>query len=148
MWNNLITSFRGGRGTSHKTLRYLLAGGFNTAFGYGVSVGLYYSLRPQLHVVAIGVIANIICITEAFVIYKLFVFESRASWLREYLRCYVVYGGSMLIGIAGLWLLVDALGTPFWLAQVLVMIVCVAASLIGHDRFTFKKVQHQWTTEN
>lgn len=126
----------------NKLLRYLLVGGGNTAFGYLATVGLYYSLSHRLHIVIIGIIANVVCITEAFITYKLFVFNSRAGWLHEYLRCYVVYGGSALIGIAGLWLLVNIAGIPFWLAQGGLMIISVLVSFVGHDKFTFKKVSN------
>jgi putative flippase GtrA len=121
-----------------KPLRYLVVGGFNTAFAYFATVGLYYSLSKWLHIVVIGVLANIICITVSFATYKIFVFRSGAGWLHEYLRSYVVYGGSAVIGIAGLWILVDGLGIEFWLAQGGLMIIGVVISYIGHDRFTFK----------
>jgi putative flippase GtrA len=141
MLSKLRTALNSDRETRNKMLRYLFIGGFNTAFGYGATVGLYYLLRPHLHIVVIGLIANVVCITESFITYKLFVFRSPEHWLREYLRCYVVYGTSALIGIAGLWLLVNVIGIPFWLAQGLLMVISVAISYAGHDRFTFKKVQ-------
>jgi putative flippase GtrA len=125
--------------TGRIEFRFLLVGGFNTAFAYFVSIGLYYALTRRLHLVAIAAIANVICITEAFIVYKLFVFRSRGRWLPEYMRCYVVYGGSALIGIAGLWLLVNVLGIPFWIAQGVLMVVGVVISYMGHDRFTFNK---------
>lgn len=141
MLRKLKSVFSGDRETRKKMLRYLIVGGLNTAFGYFATVGLYYALRSQLHIVVIGVIANVVCITVSFMTYKLFVFSSRGSWWYEYLRCYVVYGGSALIGIAGLWLLVNVLGIPFWIAQGLLMVISVVISFAGHDRFTFKKVQ-------
>jgi putative flippase GtrA len=124
----------------HTLNRYLVVGGFNTAFGYGVSVALYYALFHQIHIVILGILANIICITEAFILYKLLVFKSSGSWWHEYLRSYVVYGTSAAIGVAGLWMLVDGLDVPFWLAQGGLMFVSVAISFAGHRRFTFKKV--------
>lgn len=124
-----------------KGVRYLLVGGLNTAFAYAVSVGLYYGLSRWLHVVTIGVIANIVCITEAFIAYKLLVFRSPGSWLREYVRCYVVYGGNALIGVVGLWLLVKVIGMRFWIAQGVLMMLGIAISYVGHNRFTFNKAQ-------
>lgn len=124
-----------------KILRYLLAGGFNTAFGYGISVALYHAFAEQLHIVIIGLIANAICITEAFFMYKLLVFRSAGGWWQEYLKCFTVYGGSALTGIAGLWLFVTVIGVPFWIAQGVLMIVGIVISYIGHDRFTFKRAQ-------
>jgi putative flippase GtrA len=143
MLSKLKSAFTGDRETRKKMLRYLIVGGFNTVFGYFVTVGLYYTLRSHLHIVVIGVIANVVCITVSFMTYKLLVFNSSGSWWREYLRCYIVYGGSALVGIAGLWLLVDVLGVPFWLAQGLLMVISVVISFAGHDRFTFKKVQRR-----
>jgi putative flippase GtrA len=127
--------------TGRRGIRYLLVGGINTAFAYCLSVGLYYLLNHRLHIVAIGVIANIICITEAFIAYKLFVFRSHGRWLPEYLRCYVVYGGNAMVGIMGLWLLVNVIGIPFWIAQGGLMVVGIVISYVGHDRFTFDKAQ-------
>jgi putative flippase GtrA len=121
--------------------RYLLVGGANTAFGYFTTIGLYYLLRPFLHLILIAILANVVCITASFVAYKIFVFRSAAGWFREYLRCYVVYGTSAAVGILGLWVLVNLGGMQFWLAQAILMIVSVTVSYIGHDRFTFRKYQ-------
>jgi hypothetical protein len=35
------------------------------------------------------------------------------NWMKEHLRCYVVYGASALISIAGLWLLGECHGHCF-----------------------------------
>ena len=126
-----------------KPLAFLLVGAFNTAFGYFASVALYYALESYLHIVVIGLVANVICISVSFFMYKFFVFKSRNAWWTEYLRCYVVYGGSAVIGVAGLWLFVNIMNVPFWLAQGLLMGISVLASYIGHDKFTFKKLEHK-----
>lgn len=118
--------------------RYLLAGGFNTLAGYFISLGMYYSLHPKLHLVVIAILTNIICITLSFTTQKLFVFRTAGNWLAEYLRSYVIYGGAMLLGIAGLWLLVDVLHVPFWLAQGGLLFISIAFSYLGHKSYTFK----------
>jgi len=118
--------------------RYLLVGGFNTLVGYGLGVGLYLTLADRLHILVIGVIANILAISVSFTTYKYLVFRSPGRWLMEYLRSYLVYGGSALVGIMLLWLLVDGLHMPIWLAQGLAMLIMVVASYLGHDRFTFR----------
>ena|SRR4030067_2569452 len=123
---------------THK-VRYLLAGGWNTLFGYSTGIILYYSFSKYLHVIEIGVLANIIAITMAFLTYKLFVFQTKGNWLREYFRSYIVYGGMALLGIGLLWIMVDGLNIPFWLAQGLVVVAVVVISYISHSRFTFRK---------
>jgi putative flippase GtrA len=117
--------------------RYLLAGGWNTLFGYCSTIALYYAFSNRLHVIEIGVLGNIIAITMAFLTYKLFVFQTKGNWLREYFRSYLVYGGIALLGIVMLWALVDGLKMPFWQAQGLVMVMAVVISYISHARFTF-----------
>lgn len=124
-----------------RRIRYILAGGWNTLFGYLCGVGLYYGFGGQVHVLIIGVVANILAITMAFLTYKLFVFRTRGNWLAEYFRTYLVYGTTAIIGIALLWLLVDGFGTPFWLAQGLAIVITVVISYLAHSRFTFRTSQ-------
>lgn len=124
-----------------RELRYLLVGGFNTLVGYGLGVGLYLAFADRLHILVIGLIANILAITVSFTTYKYLVFCSPGRWLAEYLRSYLVYGSSALIGIMLLWLLVDGLRLPIWLAQGLAMLLTIIASYLGHDRFTFRRSQ-------
>ena len=121
-----------------QSLRYLMAGGWNTLFGYGVGVGLYTVLSHELHVAVIAAIANILAITMSFLTYKLFVFKTTGNWLSEYGRSYVVYGSMALLSIALLWALVDYLGIDIWYAQALVVLLTVGISYLGHKFFTFR----------
>lgn len=120
-----------------KGLRYLFIGGFNTFFGYAFGVALYYSLEEWLHIAVISIICNIICITFSYITYKFFVFQTRGHYLIEYLKFYIVYGGSALLGTVGLWILVDFCDVPFWLASLLIMALGVIISFFGHNLFTF-----------
>jgi len=119
-------------------VRYLLAGAWNTAFGYTVTVCLYFALSDTLHVTLIAVIANVLAISMAFATYKVFVFRSRGNWLQEYLRSYVIYGGTAVLSVFLLWLLVDGLHIKIWFAQGALILITVVISYIGHARFTFK----------
>lgn len=120
-------------------LRYLAVGGVNTVFGYGVSLVLYYGLHHWLHLIAISIIINIICITFSFLTYKVFVFQTKGQWIREYLRCYVVYGAGIVIGTLLLWVLVDFFDVPFWIAQLIILCIGIAISYLGHKNHTFKR---------
>ena len=120
-------------------LRYLVAGGWNTVFGYITSVILYSLLSPRWHVVVISVLANILSISMSFISYKLLVFRTKGHWLNEYLRSYLVYGGMALVGTGLLWLFVDGIHLRFWLAQGIVIVSTVCISYLGHKHFTFNK---------
>lgn len=122
-----------------KPLRYLLAGGWNTVFGYATSVGLYALLADKLHIAVIAAIANIFAITMSFLTYKLFVFKTSGNWLLEYCRSYIVYGGMAIFGIVLIWIFVDIWKWQIWYAQALVILITVGASYLGHKFFTFKK---------
>lgn len=119
-------------------IRYLLAGAWNTFLGYIAGLALYYGLEGRIHVVTVGVMANIFAITMAFMTYKLFVFRTKGNWLGEYFRAYLVYGATGVMSIGLLWLLVGGLELPFWLGQGMAIILTVVASYIFHARFTFK----------
>lgn len=121
-----------------KPIRYLLAGGWNTVFGYAVGVGLYTVLSDRLHVTIIAAVANILAITMSFLTYKLFVFKTKGNWLLEYSRSYLVYGSMALLSIVLLWGLVDYLGINIWYAQALVILLTVGVSYLGHKFFTFR----------
>ena len=122
-----------------RKLRYLLVGAWNTLFGYVAGPAIYYGLQGQMPVVLVGVIAYIMSITMAFITHKLFVFRTKGRWLSEYLRSYVVYGTTAAIGIAALWVLVDCMAVPFWIAQALIVSATVAISYFGHSKFTFNR---------
>lgn len=124
-----------------EVIRYLLVGGGNTVFAYAFTVGVYYLFQNKFHILFITTFTNIVCISVSFFSNKFLVFRSKSSWLQEYLRCYVVYGGSTMVGIAGLWLLVNQLGMPFWLAQAGLIVISVVFSYVGHRKFTFKSVK-------
>jgi putative flippase GtrA len=121
--------------------RYLLAGAWNTVFGYGVGVGLYTFFSPRLNTVLIAILANLIAISMSFMTYKLFVFRTRGNWMREYLRSYVAYGGTAILGIFLFWFLIDILSASIWLTQLLLIILTATISYFTQKYFTFKVVE-------
>ena len=123
---------------SNSARRYLLVGIFNTVFGYALSLLVYHFLQNDLSIIVIGIIINVISITVAFLGYKLFVFESSGNWLHEYLRCYVTYGFSAVLGIALIWLFVEQWGWVFWFSQGLIIVLSTVISYFMHRHFTFR----------
>jgi len=122
---------------SSRKIRYLIGGGWNTLFGYAVSVGLYDLLSKNTHILIITTIANVIAISMAFLTYKVFVFQTKGNWWGEYFRSYLIYGNIVLISIFMLWLMVDFMRLQFWIAQGLIMVATIFLSYIGHARYTF-----------
>jgi len=137
---------------SHKSflqlVRYLLVGGFNTAFGYGLFALLNWSLTGlgSYSYMYAAFLSNLIAISVAFLGYKWFVFRTRGNYLIEWIRCLGVYGSSMLISLAGLAILVPILRRDLhrpqvasYLAAAIMAIVTVIFSFLGHKNISFRQ---------
>lgn len=137
---------------SHKSLgqlvRYIVVGGFNAVFGYGLFALLTWSFRglgPYSYMYA-AVLGNFVAISMAFLGYKWFVFRTRGNYLIEWIRCFGVYGSSALVGLAGLPILVPILRHVLhrperapYIAGALLMIVTVLFSFFGHKHVSFRQ---------
>lgn len=134
--------------SSSQFLRYLLVGGFNTAFGYGVFALLNWAFRGLgsfAYMYAWG-LANLIAITAAFLAYKWFVFKTRGNYLVEWLRCFGVYGTGLGFGAVALPITVTILRRLLtrpdfapYLAVALLTVVTVILSFFGHKKFSFRR---------
>jgi putative flippase GtrA len=122
---------------SQQKPRYLLVGAWNTLFGYFCAVTLYYYFGNLLGVIVVGVISNILSISMSFFTYKVMVFRTRGNWLKEYLKAYLVYGLSSLIGILILYIGVDGLNQEFWIVQAFAIVIVTLVTYLSHSRFTF-----------
>lgn len=136
----------------HKPLpqfvRYILVGGFNTGFGYSVFALLNWSFRGlgSYSYMYAAVLANLVAISVAFLGYKWFVFRTHGNYLREWIRCFGVYLSSVLIGLAGLPILVPILrphlrnpGQASYIAAAMLTIVTVIFSFVGHKNISFRQ---------
>ncbi len=138
---------------SGEVIRFLLVGGFNTVFAYALYVAfvfLFGHLFPQLRkeiVADLALTSSLpIAITVAFVGYKHFVFRTKGNYLKEWLRCFAVYGVSwpvqlviLPIATAGFSM---ATVTRHYAPQLagLVNSACIASySYFAHKKFSFKQ---------
>jgi putative flippase GtrA len=126
--------------------RYLIVGGINTLFCYSSFALLTMVMTPHLphaYILA-GVLGSIINITVSFLNYKWFIFKTKGNYLREWMRCIVIYSGGILVGAfllpVGVFLLRHL--TPIhdsapYVAAAILMAINVVASFIGHKKFSF-----------
>jgi putative flippase GtrA len=131
-----------------QVVRYLLVGGFNTCFGYGLFVAFNYLFR-SLGVYGseiASLLGNVIAITVAFLGYKWFVFRTHGNYLREWMRCLSVYGSSVLFALVMLPPLTLLLRRWYGHSQMasnvaaaILTVVTVAASYFGHKHFSFRR---------
>ena len=128
---------------------YLVVGGWNTVFGIAVYTALVL-LFGERHYLLLGIPANVLAITNAFLCYKYIVFRSKGPFWQEYLKCYIVYGGMALVGMAEMYLLVDCCRIPPIYANIAATFLNIAISYFGHKYFSFGKSKqncHERPTE-
>lgn len=138
-------------------LRYLGVGVWNTIFGYGTYaafVTLYSHYLPHhylpLTVDLASISATPISITMSYLCYKFFVFRTHGNYLREWTRCFAVYGTGMIPNLIALPILTKALqqlphlrhAAPY-VAGALMTGFTAVYSYIGHKKFSFAPPKSQ-----
>jgi putative flippase GtrA len=90
-------------------VRYLCVGAFNTVFGYVTYVTMLTVLNGvmppkylSLTVVLASAIVTPFNITVAFLGYKFLVFRTKGNFLREWMKCFAVYGVGWIPSLIGL----------------------------------------------
>ena len=136
-----------------EVIRFLLVGGFNTGFSlvlYSGFVLLYGHLFPHRGKPLIADFAAVsskpICITVAFLCYKHFVFHTKGNYLKEWLRCFAVYGVStpaelIILPIATKIFLFPPITHPYapFIAGIVNAFVIASYSYFAHKKFSFKR---------
>lgn len=118
--------------------RYLLVGGWNTLFGMGVYALLYRCFGQQIHYLVLLLPANILAITNAYLGYKFIVFRTSGNMVREYLRCYMVYGGMLILSVGLLFGFVEYLKVNPVYANVMCVLLTMVVSYFSHKHFSFR----------
>lgn len=118
--------------------RYIVAAVFNTMLGYLLSVFTYFIFRDYFSTLVVILLANFFTISTSFLVYKLFVFNTKGNWIKEYFKCYVVYGANTIFGIGILWALVDLYDIKYWISQAIAIIIMGIFTFLTHSNFTFR----------
>ena len=127
--------------------RYLIVGIWNTAFGYG-TFALFTALLDRYmpaSYLAASLISSVLNITVSFLGYKWFVFKTKGNYLKEWVKCLMVYSGSIVLGLALLpptvflvsFVTGNQRAAPY-IAGALLLSVQVMLSFLGHKTFSFK----------
>lgn len=148
-----------------EVIRFLMVGIWNTMFAYVLFAGfvaLYVHLLPAKWIVFAASCASLTAkplgITMAFLCYKHFVFKTEGNYLKEWARCFAVYGVGTIPELVALPLItkffllfpirfVTALfqmmhiehpAAPY-LAGIVVAVFTAMYSYFAHKKFSFKK---------
>jgi putative flippase GtrA len=117
---------------------YLVVGGWNTVFGYGVWALLQYLLGDHLHYLVIVLLAWPIAVLNAYLCYRHIVFRSRGPVLRELPRFSFVYLLALIVNVALLPVALRVLPLNIYLAQALLTVLVVVCGYLGHKYYSFR----------
>jgi putative flippase GtrA len=136
-----------------EVVRFLMVGGFNTAFSLALYSGCVIVFGRMLPSHGKPLIADLafaistpISITVAFLCYKHFVFRTKGNYLKEWLRCFAVYSVSFPMGLIILPTATHLLeritpSRPYapFLAGLVNSLVIACYSYFAHKKFSFKR---------
>jgi len=116
-------------------LRFLLVGGFNTVFSYGLFAFMVTLLLiPYKIALVIGYVisTNISIFTQRY-----YVFRSFGNLKAEYIRAWEVYILIMFINYIAMYVMVDIMGINELIAQAFYAIFSTIFTYIAHRFFSF-----------
>ena len=122
----------------NEKIRYLLVGGYNTAFGYILFVVLLMLLKDRVHYLVVLVISHVISVTNAYFAYKFLVFKTQGKWLHEFGKFNMVYLGVLAINLMALPAMVELLSIRPVIGQAWFVGITVIVSYLGHKHFSFR----------
>jgi putative flippase GtrA len=124
----------------HQALRFLLVGGYNTLVGI-IAYPLLYLALPLMrpHYTALLVLCQVLCITNAYVSYKYWVFQRQGLSLSEYLRFTLFYNLVFVVNLLVLPLLVQLSQANPAKIQVLISSATALGSYAWHKWVSFRE---------
>ena len=118
-------------------VRFLVAGAFNFAFGYGVFALFWRLFGSWCPDYAVVLAATLVGIAESFLAHRFFTYRSRGCWWREYLRFHVVYGVQTLLDMAAVRVFVTCLGYNAYAVQLVTLVALTVVTYWAHKLYSF-----------
>lgn len=135
----MIASLKARAARSGKPLRFLVAGGVNTLFGFAIyPLLLWSSAWLHRHYLVGLAIAQAISLAFAFTLYKLTVFRTEANVLNELWKFLSFYLVNYALNWVALPVIVEVVGLSPIVAQIGFTIALVIGSYFWHSRVTFR----------
>jgi putative flippase GtrA len=116
---------------------FLAVGAWNTAFGYAIWAMLQYLLGDRLHYLVIVLLSWPIAVLNAYLGYRLVVFRSTDSIVRELPRFSAVYTITLVINILVLPIALEVLPFNIYVTQALFTAIVVACSYVANKYYSF-----------
>lgn len=118
-------------------LRFLLVGGFNTVFSYGLFVLMVAGLGiPYQAAIAVG---YVISTNVSIFTMRYYVFRSCGNLRREYAKAFGVYLATMFLNYVFMYLTVDVWSVNEILAQGIYTVIITVFTYLMHKYFSFRQ---------
>ena len=134
--------WRVAHGRHAEKLRFLVVGGWNTAFSVFViwllDRSIPYDPASILEKQAVLLVGWIISITHNFFTFKMLVFRTQGNWLREYARMYITYAATFVLQSLLVQAITQAFDCSIFWANLPTVFVVAVLSYLGHRHFTFR----------
>ena len=125
--------------SGRRPLRYLVAAGFNTAFGLAIYPALLLAFPAlRVHYMAALLIAQGLSLAFAYSSYKLGVFQTRGRYARELTAFLSFYGVNYAANWIALPALVEFAHIGPIVAQLMFSAVIMITSYFWHSKVTFR----------
>jgi putative flippase GtrA len=125
--------------SARRPFRYVVAAGFNTAFGLTIYPALLWTFPwLRVHYLVGLLIAQGLSLTFAYSSYKLGVFQTRGRYAREVTAFLSFYGVNFAANWIALPALVEFAHIPPIIAQLMFSAVIMVTSYFWHSKVTFR----------
>lgn len=123
-----------------KKVRFLIAGGINTAVGLSTYPIVYILLKPfGIGYIKALFLASIISVSFSFFTSKYYVFKTKGNIKKEYTKFFMFYSFYLALNVICLPFMVEVLKLTPIIAQTLFSIAIIITSYFWHNFITFKQ---------
>lgn len=127
------------RALDRRSVRFVLVGGVNTLFSFGVFAALQVTVGEHVHYLVILAVSHVVGVLEAYVLQRRLVFRVSGHWWRDLAKFWSVYLVALGVNAVALPALVEILGVPVLPAQAAVMLGTAVGTFVVHRAFTFRR---------
>ena len=118
-------------------LRFLLVGGFNTVVSYVMFAGLIFLIGESKYQQSL-VLSWILSSFISFSTQKIFVFQTKGNWIKEYSKCLLTWSIGYAINAGTLEVVVKLLNLNVYIGQAVSIILTTVITYILFKHFAFK----------
>ncbi len=118
-------------------LRFLLVGGFNTVVSYMMFACFIFLIGAEKYQQSL-ILSWILSSCISFTTQKIFVFQTKGNWLKEYIKCILTWSIGYFINAGTLEAVIVLLKMNVYIGQALSILLTTVITYILFKHFAFK----------